>query len=141
MHAEGQAVVGALVPVLGQVVAVAAPLVTMLAKALAPVLVVVGAAIGGLIRVLTPIIGILLRVAPVVLGIVGAIKLYNTIVGVMRLIALGAALAQTTLSGAVLAATVGVVRQRIATVASTVAQKAMAVWTKAAATAPTPWSC
>ena len=129
------AVVGALVPVLGQVVAVVGPLISMLAKALAPVLVAVGVAIGAVVRFLSPLVGLLVRFSPVILGVVGAVKLYNTIVGVMKLVALAAALGQTTFLGAISAATVGVVRQRIATVASNVAQKAMTVWTKAAAAA------
>ena len=133
-------VVGALVPIIGQVVAVVGPLVSMLAKALAPVLVVIGVAIGGLIRFLTPIIGLLIRIAPVVLAIVGAVKLYNMVVGVMRLVALGAALAQMTFSGAIFAATLGIVRQRVATVAANVAQKAMVVWTKAVAAAQWLWN-
>ena len=128
-------VVGALVPVIGQVVAVVGPLVSMLAKVLAPVLVAVGVAIGGLIRFLTPIIGLLVRFSPLILGIVGAVIAYNRVMGVVRLVALAAALGQTTFLGAISAATLGVVRQRIATVASNVAQKAMAVWTKAAAAA------
>ena len=128
-------IVSAAVPVIGQIVAVVGPLVSMLAKVLAPVLVAVGVAIGAVVRFLSPLIGLLVRFSPLILGVVGAVKLYNTIVGVMRLVALGAALAQTTFSGAVLAATVGVVRQRVATIASNVAQKAMAVWTKAAAAA------
>ena len=129
------AVVGGLVPALGQVVAVVGPLVSMLAKALAPVLVAVGVAIGAVVRFLSPLIGLLVRFSPLILGVVGAVKLYNAVVGVMRLVALAAALGQTTFLGAISAATLGVVRQRIATVASNVAQKAMAVWTKAAAAA------
>src|SRR5699024_3377830 len=98
------------------------PLVSMLAKVLAPVLVAVGVAIGGLIRFLTPIIGLLVRFSPLILGIVGAVIAYNRVMGVVRLVALAAALGQTTFPGAI-------------SVASNVAQKAMAVWTKAAAAA------
>ena len=129
------AVVGALVPLLGQVVAVAGPLVSMLAKALAPVLVVIGVALGGLIKFLTPIIALLVRFSPVILGVVGAVIAYNRVMGIVRLVSLAAALGQTTFLGAISAATIGVVRQRIATIASTVATRAMTIGQKAAAAA------
>ena len=133
-------VVGALVPILQQVVSAAGPVVNILAAVLGPVLVAVGAAIGGIIRFLTPLIGLLIRVAPIILGVVVAVKAYNMVMGVMRLLALAAALGQTTMLGALSAATLGVVRQRIATVASNVAQKAMVVWTKAVAAAQWLWN-
>lgn len=133
-------IVGALIPVFGQLVAVVGPLVSTLARALAPVLVVIGAAIGGLVRFLTPILGVLIRFSPIILGIVGAVIAYNRVMGVVRLVALAAALGQTTFLGAISAATLGVVRQRIATVASNAAQKAQLVWTKAVTAAQWLWN-
>ena len=128
-------VVGALIPVISGLLDVIGPVISKVADVLAPVLVGLGVALGAVIQFLTPLIGLLVRFSPVILGVVGAVIAFNKVMGVVRLVALAAALGQTTFLGAISAATLGVVRQRIATVASNVAQKAMAVWTKAAAAA------
>lgn len=133
-------VVGSLVPVLQQVVNAVGPVVTTLSNALGPVLVGVGVAIGAIVRVLTPVIGLLVRFSPIILGVVGAVMAGVKVFQLYQATVALAAAMNTTFLGAINAMTLGVIRQRIATVASTAAQKAMAVWTKVVTAAQWAWN-
>src|SRR5699024_4330873 len=133
-------VVSAAVPVIGQIVAVVGPLVSMLAKVLAPVLVADGVAIGGLIHFLTPIIGLLVRFSPLILGIVGGFVLLHNVYALHRAVLMTMYVGQRPYVSALHLLTTGVIRQRIATTAAAVAQKAQLAITKSITSAQWLWN-
>ena len=105
------------------------------------------AAVGGIMGVLGPVIGALgqfisfiMPAAPVLLGLAGAVFLLNKAFLLHRAVLMTMYVGQRTYAAALLLTTTGVVQQRIATVASTVAQKAAAVWTRTVAIAQWAWN-
>lgn len=114
---------------------------------LSKVLSVVTTALGGIVSVLGPIIsglaGFISKIMPAVpalAALAGGVFLAVKAFQVIRGVALLAALTQTTFLGALNAVTFGLVRQKVAALASSAAQKAMLVWQKAVTAAQWLWN-
>lgn len=133
--------VSALVPVLSSLTAALVPVVTAVASGIAPALDALAPVISTVVGWVAQLIQILAPFAPQLLAVAGAVMVGVKAFGLYQAVmATGAALGSTTFLASLNAMTVGMVRNRVAMLASTAAQKAQLVWTKAQTAAQWLWN-